>query len=1144
MLPSRSASKSLAALASFVVVIALAVPASAGAVARILPGQAGLKDLDSRAGHVSPTAAQKQAVDGLGARVQWNRIGTPASLLARDGALSGAASGDAAGVARDFIRAHRDLFRLSAADVDGLELVNDSKLVDSDAHAVLFRQRFGDLPAGHDGMITVGVSGGRVQYVSSSAAGSQAAPASATLTPVDAWLRAAANAGVGATRSDVTGVRTRDGWTEFSVAGLATPAVPGTKRSVGQRSRLVAFPTYTQGVRAAFETVVLDVGSGETRAYRSFVDARTGEVLFRSNEVKEAADAENGTGTFSGNTGDGANGCGKPHPIAVSGAYSIGAFASANVPSDDIVLKLLGPDGKAVASSDTATSPEAVNYSNNGAKIADGTYQAVVCAFQDPTVPASGDTFDYSGGYAVNTTTGTPSAAGNPSWKFFEASPLSYPSTDTRAIGCYLTAAGCDLGLSTPASHGPWDAIPNTGTPSFTTEGNAARTAEARTSPLTPGAYGFMPTSATREYRFPWANEWYTSKCDPAPLAVPGSGADISASVANLFAGHNRFHDYAYHLGFTEGNYNLQQSNFGATSPGPYPAGRDGDPEIGNVQAGALTGGAPSYEGRDNANQITLMDGVPGITNQYLFQPIAGAFYSPCVDGSFDTSVFGHEYTHAISNRMVGGPDDSLTGLQAGAMGESWSDQVALEYLNAHGYVPLDGANPWAEGPYVTGNKKTGIRDYALNDSPLNYSDVGFDIPGPEVHADGEIWNAVAYDIRSALVRKYDAAFPSTDRALQLRCADGRPGTTAPEAPLPPEQCPGNRRWIQIMFDAFLLQQGDTSMLTARDAYLAADRMRFGGANQAELWSAFAKRGMGASASTDTNEDDQPKPGFDSPLANDATATFSTTDADSKAAVPATIYIGRYEARATPAADTDPSTALGSSLELVPGSYDVLVRSAGHGLRRFKLSVAAGQKVNAAYALTPNVASSSQGASAAGAGSNQQDLIDDDEGTTWDWSGATGVNVSTPSVTISFAGAKPVRAVGVSAMLDPSDPDADEGRFTALRRFKLETCDGRTANCSLPTGWKTLYTSPADAFPSVAPRPLAPDLALRMFDVPDTVATQVRFTALDNQCTGGPDYQGEQDADPSNATDCDTASDQGTFLHAAELEVFGQNVSG
>jgi extracellular elastinolytic metalloproteinase len=149
------------------------------------------------------------------------------------------------------------------------------------------------------------------------------------------------------------------------------------------------------------------------------------------------------------------------------------------------------------------------------------------------------------------------------------------------------------------------------------------------------------------------------------------------------------------------------------------------------------------------------------------------------------------------------------------------------------------------------------------------------------------------------------------------------------------------------------------------------------------------------------------------------------------------------------------------------------------------------------------------------------------------------VNVARPSVTISFAGAKPVRTIAVSSLLDPDDPDGDEGRFTALRSFKVEVCDGRTANCSLPIGWRTLYTSPADAFPSIAPRPLAPDLTLRTFDVPDTTATQIRFTALDNQCTGGPAFQGEQDADPLNATDCDTASDQGTVLHAAEFEVFG-----
>ena len=143
----------------------------------------------------------------------------------------------------------------------------------------------------------------------------------------------------------------------------------------------------------------------------------------------------------------------------------------------------------------------------------------------------------------------------------------THPAGDNRIVGCFLAAAGCDLGLNNTASRGPWDAIPATGTPTFTTQGNNARTAEARTTPLTPGPFGFMPTSPTREYRFPFGERVGDVEVRPDAAGVPGSGADISAAVTNLFAGHNRFHDFAYHLGFTEGNYNLQQSNFGAIGP-------------------------------------------------------------------------------------------------------------------------------------------------------------------------------------------------------------------------------------------------------------------------------------------------------------------------------------------------------------------------------------------------------------------------------------------------------------------------------------------------------------------------------------------------------------------------------------------------
>ena len=110
----------------------------------------------------------------------------------------------------------------------------------------------------------------------------------------------------------------------------------------------------------------------------------------------------------------------------------------------------------------------------------------------------------------------------------------------------------------------------------------------------------------------------------------------------------------------------------------------------------------------------TLPDGSPSITNMYLWQPVAGAFYAPCVDGDYDAGVIGHEYGHMIENRMIG-KGASRSGHHAGAMGESAGDLMSIEQLNEHGYVPTDGANRWATGTYATGNKQRGIRNYAGN---------------------------------------------------------------------------------------------------------------------------------------------------------------------------------------------------------------------------------------------------------------------------------------------------------------------------------------------------------------------------------------------------------------------------------------------
>ncbi len=108
----------------------------------------------------------------------------------------------------------------------------------------------------------------------------------------------------------------------------------------------------------------------------------------------------------------------------------------------------------------------------------------------------------------------------------------------------------------------------------------------------------------------------------------------------------------------------------------------------------------------------------------------------------------------------------------------------------------------------------------------------------------------------------------SDDSELQESCAEGE---------LPPQNCPGNRRWFQLYYDAMLLMPVNPSMIQARDAILTADLIRFGGANQKEIWLGFARSGYGfgaTSSNTDANTDTDPTPSFASPLADNAVIDF------------------------------------------------------------------------------------------------------------------------------------------------------------------------------------------------------------------------------------------------------------------------------
>jgi len=1148
-------------VASAVLFGMLLVPGAAVSVVQIESDQGAAAEFDTRRASLAPTGKQRALAARAGVAATWNRFGTPASLAKRGKFLAKGIRGkNAVAAARRWLEANRTLLGLRSTT--NLKLDSDARMRGSRGHAVNFRQAFDGLITSDGGLVTVGITGSKarrwkVAYVSSSLTRARGLAAGrVALSAQEGWVRAARSVGTRVALTDVRAAKRARGWQNLSVDG--TDAV--------QRVKQVAFPTVRNGVVPAYESLVVQKGAAD--AHRIFVDARNGRVLARyslEHNLAEGLVLAPVTTPFEGQLPATDGGCGPRHgPFAVGvGIRALDVFADADNPLQDIILNLYFGD-TLVASADTLFTPERIHYEPEGG-VPPGDYFVEVCEFEDGAPPVEPRT--YSGTFTTDDTPPPPAYIAR--WNVFPANPplaqlpqdpWNNPSTDTRELWCWQAGEpeDCDRVVGNLASRGPWDFNMKTNTPTFTTIGNNANSATSWEHPFLPSPPQFRPVSPGRDYSFPWTNDWFTRDCEPTPGA-PGSTWDDSAATVNLFAMHNRMHDWSYFLGFTEQNWNAQDFNFGLTE-----TRRENDPVIGNVQAGALAGA------RDNANMITLPDGISPITNMYFWQPLAGAFYPPCVDGDYDMGVIGHEYTHMIENRMIG-KGANRTGHHAGAMGESHSDLTAMEYLNEYGFVPTDDENRFAVGTYATGNKVRAIRNYGMNFpraggvprpseqlmiNALNFSDMGYDLTGPQVHADGEIWSKTNFAIRQALNRKYNSAFPAGDADLQEACADGE---------LPAQNCPGNRRWIQLVFDAYLLMPVDPSMLQARDALLAADLMRFGGANQKELWLEYARHGFGVNASstnTDADTDADPTPDFEPVGTGSATVRFRARHGGDN--IEARVYVGHYEARVSPIADTDPSTGgtnLDAVAEFAPGTYELVATAPGYGHVRFRKTFAAGQNRTITIRFAPNWASLGQGATASGDGSaTVMNLIDDTEGTNWtapgDVDGAGNLSVDGKHVTVDLGGtaAQRIRRVNVSAMLrvdiveTPEGPEpVGQNRFTALRQFELWACNGAAGgDCSSDTGYSLVYSSPEDAFPADPPRPVAPHLILRAFDIPDTRATHLRLVVRTSQCTGGPAFQGDQDADPANNSDCDSgvAPDSSrAFVRAAELQAFSSSSS-
>ena len=1146
------------------------------AIGVLLPGSAlsnvnldvaaGAIEFDSRVGTVAPTKAQRRHVKRLKASVTWSQFGTPATLVRRGKFLARGVRGKTAPDAASwYLRRHKALFGLRS--LDGLAFVSANRLGESKGWAVTYRQVFDGLTASEGGTVTVGVVGSRARgwkivSVSSSLTRDRALAGTAKLSAVAAWATAAKRGGLTRSVANILSRKSVRGYTQFRVAGLQ-----GT-----QLAKLVAFPTVRNGVLPAYETIVMNVK--DSLGMRTYVDARSGRILMRSSILHNLNGGSSSlklaavTYTFSGavpNGNDGACDVDKG-PFAVgAGVRALDGFAAATDPTNDMVLNLV-KDGTVVVAADTLNSPEQFHYEPAGG-VPTGDYFIRVCDFDNPGAGGGwAEPRTYNGTLALDDSPPPPAFLAR--WKAFpnlpplytlDQDPWNLPSTDTRQTWCWVMATGCDRlagGALTP--RGSWDWDHKTNSPTLTTRGNNARSATSYFDDSFPSPPQYAPVSAGRDYSYVWSNDWANRDCNPDPGPTTW---DHDASTVNLFVAHNRMHDWAYHLGFTERNWNAQDYNFGMTE-----RRQENDPLVGNVQSGAMLAGV-----RNNANMFTLPDGFSSITNMYFWQPQAATYYPPCVDGDYDMAVIGHEYGHMIENRMIG-KGTARAGHHAGAMGESHGDMFGMEYSFGNGFAGLSGENPYSAGAYDTGNRSRASRNYGMNFpssggipepskqltiNTLNFSDMGFDVTGPsltssnQVHANGEIWSKTNFGIRQLLIDKYDDDYPVDDEELQAECAEGY---------VPAHRCPGNRRWIQLVFDAMLLAPVNPSMLQERDMMLAADLARFGGANQKELWLGFARGGMGIGATSSNNSlnesDTDPVPDFEPVGTSPATVKFIVRNLDGDPITNARIFVGHHEARASPIADTNPATpAAGSAPTVInlddtakfaPGQYEFSVQANGYGLVRFSDRFRSGENETIKIEMAQNWASSASGATATGdGGATLPNLIDDTERTIWTTPGdrvGGQIVVNGKQVTIDLGGTESinVKYVQVSAMLT-----SGLNRFSALRQFEVWTCDAnKGADCATDAGYSKRYTSPADAFPANSPRPVSPHLLLRQFNIPDTKATHVRFVVRSTQCTGGPAFQGEQDSDPANATDCDTAppfASDPNFARAAEFQVFRMN---
>ena len=161
-------------------------------------------------------------------------------------------------------------------------------------------------------------------------------------------------------------------------------------------------------------------------------------------------------------------------------------------------------------------------------------------------------------------------------------------------------------------------------------------------------------------------------------------------------------------------------------------------------------------------------------------------------------------------------------------MGEGWGDfmATAIRLKAADTRSKNYGIGAWVD------NVAQGIRSYpystSLTTNPLTYTSLN---QLNEVHAIGTAWATMLYELMWNLIDKHGkstAILPTFD-------SQGVPTD-------------GKFLTMKLVIDGMAIQPCNPNFVQARDAILDADESLTGGENACEIWTAFAKRGLGSGA--------------------------------------------------------------------------------------------------------------------------------------------------------------------------------------------------------------------------------------------------------------------------------------------------------